>query len=31
MTELLDYPVERIPVAKVKRGHLNRGPSPSWC
>jgi hypothetical protein len=25
-TELLDYLVERIPVAKVKRGHLNRGP-----
>jgi len=24
--ELLDYLVERIPVAKVKRGHLNRGP-----
>ena len=23
---LLDYLVERIPVAKVKRGHLNRGP-----
>jgi len=25
-TELLDYLVERIPVAKVKRDHLNRGP-----
>ena len=25
-TDLLDYLVERIPVAKVKRGHLNRGP-----
>ena len=25
-SELLDYLVERIPVAKVKRGHLNRGP-----
>ncbi len=25
-TELLDYLVERIPIAKVKRGHLNRGP-----
>ncbi len=24
--ELLDYLVERIPNAKVKRGHLNRGP-----
>ncbi len=24
--ELLDYLVKRIPVAKVKRGHLNRGP-----
>jgi hypothetical protein len=24
--ELLDYLVERIPMAKVKRGHLNRGP-----
>src|SRR5260370_41553399 len=24
--ELLDYRVERIPIAKVKRGHLNRGP-----
>jgi hypothetical protein len=24
--ELLDYIVERIPAAKVKRGHLNRGP-----
>ncbi|MHB8587931.1 MAG: hypothetical protein ACYDA0_03640 [Candidatus Dormibacteraceae bacterium] len=24
--ELLDYLVERIPAAKVKRGHLNRGP-----
>ena len=25
-SELLDYLVERIPKAKVKRGHLNRGP-----
>ena len=25
-TELLDYLVEHIPIAKVKRGHLNRGP-----
>ncbi len=25
-SELLDYLVERIPMAKVKRGHLNRGP-----
>ena len=25
-TDLLDYLVERIPLAKVKRGHLNRGP-----
>jgi hypothetical protein len=24
--QLLDYLVERIPTAKVKRGHLNRGP-----
>jgi len=24
--ELLDYLVERIPTAKVRRGHLNRGP-----
>ena len=24
--QLLDYLVERIPIAKVKRGHLNRGP-----
>jgi hypothetical protein len=24
--QLLDYLVERIPHAKVKRGHLNRGP-----
>ena len=24
--ELLDYLVERIPIAKVRRGHLNRGP-----
>jgi hypothetical protein len=24
--ELLDYLMERIPMAKVKRGHLNRGP-----
>jgi hypothetical protein len=25
-TELLDYLVEKIPIAKAKRGHLNRGP-----
>jgi hypothetical protein len=25
-TELLDYLAERIPIAKPKRGHLNRGP-----
>ena len=25
-TELLDYRLERVPIAKVKRGHLNRGP-----
>ena len=25
-SELLDYLVDRIPIAKVKRGHLNRGP-----
>lgn len=25
-SQLLDYLVERIPTAKVKRGHLNRGP-----
>lgn len=25
-TELLDYLAERIPIARVKRGHLNRGP-----
>jgi len=25
-SELLDYLVERIPIAQVKRGHLNRGP-----
>jgi hypothetical protein len=25
-TELLEYLVDRIPIAKVKRGHLNRGP-----
>jgi hypothetical protein len=25
-TELLEYLAERIPIAKVKRGHLNRGP-----
>ena len=25
-SELLDYLVEHIPIAKVKRGHLNRGP-----
>ncbi|HEY0831819.1 MAG TPA: hypothetical protein VGE99_11805 [Candidatus Dormibacteraeota bacterium] len=24
--ELLDYLVERIPIASVRRGHLNRGP-----
>jgi hypothetical protein len=24
--QLLDYLAERIPTAKVKRGHLNRGP-----
>jgi hypothetical protein len=24
--ELLDYLAERIPIARVKRGHLNRGP-----
>jgi hypothetical protein len=24
--ELVDYLVERIPIAKTKRGHLNRGP-----
>ena len=24
--ELLDYLVERIPIARAKRGHLNRGP-----
>jgi hypothetical protein len=24
--ELLDYLAERIPIAKIKRGHLNRGP-----
>ncbi|TMF43361.1 MAG: hypothetical protein E6I23_10825 [Chloroflexi bacterium] len=24
--ELLDYLAERIPIAKAKRGHLNRGP-----
>ncbi|HEV2035769.1 MAG TPA: hypothetical protein VGU71_16510 [Candidatus Dormibacteraeota bacterium] len=24
--ELLDYLMERIPMAKAKRGHLNRGP-----
>jgi len=24
--QLLDYLAERIPIAKVKRGHLNRGP-----
>jgi hypothetical protein len=24
--DLLDYLVERIPTAKVRRGHLNRGP-----
>jgi hypothetical protein len=23
---LIDYLAERIPIAKVKRGHLNRGP-----
>ena len=25
-SELLDYLVEKIPIAKAKRGHLNRGP-----
>jgi len=25
-TELMDYLAERIPIAKTKRGHLNRGP-----
>jgi hypothetical protein len=25
-SELLDYLVDRIPHAKIKRGHLNRGP-----
>jgi hypothetical protein len=25
-SELLDYLVERIPIARAKRGHLNRGP-----
>jgi hypothetical protein len=25
-SQLLDYLVERIPIAKVKRGHINRGP-----
>lgn len=24
--ELLDYLVERLPIAQAKRGHLNRGP-----
>jgi len=24
--ELLDYLAERVPIAKVKRGHMNRGP-----
>jgi hypothetical protein len=24
--ELLEYLAERIPIAKVKRGHMNRGP-----
>jgi hypothetical protein len=24
--ELLDYLADRIPIAKIKRGHLNRGP-----
>ncbi len=24
--ELLDYLMERLPMAKAKRGHLNRGP-----
>ena len=24
--ELLEYLVERIPTARIKRGHLNRGP-----
>jgi hypothetical protein len=26
LTELLDYVAERIPIAKIKRGHMNRGP-----
>jgi hypothetical protein len=25
-SELLDFLVERIPIAKARRGHLNRGP-----
>ena len=25
-SELLDYLVERLPIAHAKRGHLNRGP-----
>jgi hypothetical protein len=25
-TALLDYLLERVPIAKAKRGHLNRGP-----
>jgi hypothetical protein len=25
-SELLEFLVERIPIAKAKRGHLNRGP-----
>ena len=25
-TELIDYLAERIPIAKIKRGHMNRGP-----
>ncbi len=25
-SELLDYLVERLPIAQAKRGHLNRGP-----
>jgi hypothetical protein len=25
-SELLDYLMERIPIARAKRGHLNRGP-----
>jgi len=25
-SELLEYLLDRVPIAKVKRGHLNRGP-----